>query len=339
MRRLLRDDPVPVARPRGRRPRPRAQPHRPPDADPLGLEEGQPAAPANEREGEAAGPGSRPAAPRHRGSGGRPPRVDPEAHRRRCDRRRRAGPARGTAARLRRAPRRDAGPGRTGTCGPAAWTAFCGAAMPRSSMPRTSRGSRSRSSTRPTRSTSSRRPSASGSSTARCSTTSGCYIGYAKHQRHSYYLITHGDLTGFSADEIEVLASLARYHKGGRPKLTHENWRRLDPYLQAVVEKLAAILRIADGLDRSHRQIVTGVACRVRSRRIELERERARRLRGRARRRAQEGEPLRAHLRPPRFAAGGAGRERRGRASEGPRDRLGGSPLELTPDRGPGETS
>ena len=92
----------------------------------------------------------------------------------------------------------------------------------------------------------------------------GCYIGYAKHQRHSYYLITHGDLTGFSADEIEVLASLARYHKGGRPKESHENWRRLNPYLRAVVEKLAAILRIADGLDRSHRQIVTGVSCRVR---------------------------------------------------------------------------
>ena len=46
----------------------------------------------------------------------------------------------------------------------------------------------------------------------------GCYIGYAKHQRHSYYLITHGDLTGFSADEIEVLASIARYHKGGGPE-------------------------------------------------------------------------------------------------------------------------
>jgi exopolyphosphatase/guanosine-5'-triphosphate,3'-diphosphate pyrophosphatase len=99
----------------------------------------------------------------------------------------------------------------------------------------------------------------------------GCYIGYAKHQRHSYYLITHGDLTGFSADEIEVLASLARYHKGGGPKAAHENWRRLNPYLQAVVEKLAAILRIADGLDRSHRQIVTGVSCRVRARKIELE--------------------------------------------------------------------
>jgi exopolyphosphatase/guanosine-5'-triphosphate,3'-diphosphate pyrophosphatase len=98
----------------------------------------------------------------------------------------------------------------------------------------------------------------------------GCHIGYAKHQRHSYYLITHGELTGFSSDEVEVLASIARYHKGGGPKERHENWRRLDPYLRPVVEKLAAIVRIADGLDRSHRQVVTGVECRVRSRRVEL---------------------------------------------------------------------
>ena len=53
----------------------------------------------------------------------------------------------------------------------------------------------------------------------------GCYVGHSKHQSHSYYLITHGDLTGFSADEIEVLASIARYHKGGRPRASHENWR------------------------------------------------------------------------------------------------------------------
>jgi len=98
----------------------------------------------------------------------------------------------------------------------------------------------------------------------------GCHIGYAKHQRHSYYLITHGDLTGFSTEEVEVLASIARYHKGGGPKPRHENWRRLDPYLRSVVEKLAAIVRVADGLDRSHRQLVTAVECKVRSRRADL---------------------------------------------------------------------
>jgi exopolyphosphatase / guanosine-5'-triphosphate,3'-diphosphate pyrophosphatase len=99
----------------------------------------------------------------------------------------------------------------------------------------------------------------------------GCSVGYSKHQRHSYYLITHGDLTGFSAEEIEVLGSLARYHKGGGPKERHDNWRRLNPYLRAAVEKLAGILRIADGLDRSHRQLVTSVTCRVRSGKVEVE--------------------------------------------------------------------
>ena len=99
----------------------------------------------------------------------------------------------------------------------------------------------------------------------------GCYVGYTKHQRHSYYLITHGDLTGFSSEEVEVLGSLARYHKGGRPKERHDNWRRLDPYLRAAVEKLAAILRIADGLDRSHRQLVTGVSCRLKAGKTKVE--------------------------------------------------------------------
>jgi len=99
----------------------------------------------------------------------------------------------------------------------------------------------------------------------------GCSIGFSRHQRHSYYVITHGDLTGFSADEVEVIASLARYHKGKGPKGSHENWKRLDPYLRPVVEKLVALLRIADGLDRSHRQVVADIVCRVRPRRLELD--------------------------------------------------------------------
>jgi exopolyphosphatase/guanosine-5'-triphosphate,3'-diphosphate pyrophosphatase len=99
----------------------------------------------------------------------------------------------------------------------------------------------------------------------------GYAVGRSKHNRHSYYLITHGDLTGFAAEEIEVLASIARYHRGKCPKESHENWRALDPSLRPVVEKLSAFLRIADALDRSHRQLVVGVRCRVRPRRVEFE--------------------------------------------------------------------
>ena len=99
----------------------------------------------------------------------------------------------------------------------------------------------------------------------------GCSIGFSGHQQHSYYLITHGELTGFAADEIEVIASIARYHRGKCPKESHENWQALDPILRPVVEKLSAILRIAEGLDRSHAQLVTRVTCRVRARRVEIE--------------------------------------------------------------------
>jgi exopolyphosphatase/guanosine-5'-triphosphate,3'-diphosphate pyrophosphatase len=99
----------------------------------------------------------------------------------------------------------------------------------------------------------------------------GYAVGRSKHNLHSYYLITHGELTGFAAEEIEVIASIARYHRGNCPKESHENWRALDPILQPVVGKLSALLRIADGLDRSHGQLVAEVGCRVRPRRVELE--------------------------------------------------------------------
>ncbi|MDQ5858017.1 MAG: HD domain-containing protein, partial [Acidobacteriota bacterium] len=99
----------------------------------------------------------------------------------------------------------------------------------------------------------------------------GYAVGRSKHNRHSYYLITHADLTGFAAEEIEAIASIARYHRGGLPKEAHENWKALDPTLRPVVEKLSALLRIADGLDRTHGQLVVRVKCRVRPRSVEFE--------------------------------------------------------------------
>ena len=67
------------------------------------------------------------------------------------------------------------------------------------------------------------------------------------------------------------IASIARYHRGKSPKDSHENWKALDPSVRPVVEKLSAILRIADALDRSHGQLVVDVACKVRPRRVEIE--------------------------------------------------------------------
>lgn len=98
----------------------------------------------------------------------------------------------------------------------------------------------------------------------------GATIGYARHHRHSEYLITHGGLAGFAAEEVAVIAQVARYHRKGRPKDSHEGFARLDPWLKPVVEKLAALLRIADGLDRSRRQLVRDVDVTLRRRKVVL---------------------------------------------------------------------
>jgi len=96
----------------------------------------------------------------------------------------------------------------------------------------------------------------------------GASVGPARHHKHSYYLITHGDLTGFSSEEIATIAAIARYHRGGRPKERHPEWESLDPWRRQSVEKLAAILRVADGLDRGHRQVVESVTCRLRQKKV-----------------------------------------------------------------------
>jgi exopolyphosphatase/guanosine-5'-triphosphate,3'-diphosphate pyrophosphatase len=91
----------------------------------------------------------------------------------------------------------------------------------------------------------------------------GYLINHAKHHKHAYHLIMHAELGGFSAREVELIANVARYHRRAFPKKSHENFARLDPDDQRLVRQLAGILRVADGLDRTHTQAVSGVRCEV----------------------------------------------------------------------------
>jgi exopolyphosphatase/guanosine-5'-triphosphate,3'-diphosphate pyrophosphatase len=95
----------------------------------------------------------------------------------------------------------------------------------------------------------------------------GYYINYSKHHKHSYHLIMHSDLPGFSQRELDVIANVARYHRCALPKARHRNFARLARGDQRLVRHLAAILRIADGLDRAHTQEVRAVTVRVRGQR------------------------------------------------------------------------
>jgi exopolyphosphatase/guanosine-5'-triphosphate,3'-diphosphate pyrophosphatase len=98
----------------------------------------------------------------------------------------------------------------------------------------------------------------------------GYMINHAKHHKHAYHLILHGDLQGFTQREIDVIANVARYHRKAFPRKRHENFARLDRGDRRLVRVLAGILRVADGLDRTHTQRVTGVTCEVRRGQIRL---------------------------------------------------------------------
>jgi len=91
----------------------------------------------------------------------------------------------------------------------------------------------------------------------------GMHVSDRGYHKHSYYLIRHGALRGFSDEELAVIANVARYHRKGEPDDGHENLAELTAAQRGDVEKLAAILRIAEALDRSHRQSVRDVAVRV----------------------------------------------------------------------------
>ncbi len=83
--------------------------------------------------------------------------------------------------------------------------------------------------------------------------------GALLHDRHSYYLIKNGELRGFDPQEIEIIALLARYHRQATPKKSHEGYGALKGGLRRTVRTLAAMLRLAEGLDRSHAQVVTSL--------------------------------------------------------------------------------
>jgi exopolyphosphatase / guanosine-5'-triphosphate,3'-diphosphate pyrophosphatase len=91
----------------------------------------------------------------------------------------------------------------------------------------------------------------------------GWHIAGSGHHRHSLYLILHGQLKGFTPAEIGVIANTARYHRKALPDREHEAYMALPPADRKRVRHLAALLRVADGLDRSHGGVVTDLKCRV----------------------------------------------------------------------------
>jgi len=98
----------------------------------------------------------------------------------------------------------------------------------------------------------------------------GFYIAASKHHKHAQYLVENVGLSGFTVEEIKILAQCVRYHRKATPKDTHEGFTQLGEPQRRKVRLLASILRVADGLDRTNRQIIQAVRVRIQSKDIEL---------------------------------------------------------------------
>jgi exopolyphosphatase / guanosine-5'-triphosphate,3'-diphosphate pyrophosphatase len=93
----------------------------------------------------------------------------------------------------------------------------------------------------------------------------GHHISHSSHHKHSYYLVRHAELLGYTEIEIETIANLARYHRKSGPKKKHENYRNLtSKRYRKLVDQLYPILRLAVALDRRQIGAITDIRCEYR---------------------------------------------------------------------------
>jgi exopolyphosphatase/guanosine-5'-triphosphate,3'-diphosphate pyrophosphatase len=103
----------------------------------------------------------------------------------------------------------------------------------------------------------------------------GHYVSDTSHHKHSYYLVAHSDLPGFTDTERQMIALLCRYHRKSMPAPRHTTYQAFDPDSRRAITLLTPLLRIADSLDRSHEQRVADLQVQLRNGSVTLELESA----------------------------------------------------------------
>lgn len=88
----------------------------------------------------------------------------------------------------------------------------------------------------------------------------GYHIDAKGHNKHSMKMVLENGLAGFSQTEEKIIGCICRYHRGGLPdKNEHEIYNTLDKKERKIVKKLAGILKISDGLDKSHLNLIKNI--------------------------------------------------------------------------------
>jgi exopolyphosphatase / guanosine-5'-triphosphate,3'-diphosphate pyrophosphatase len=87
----------------------------------------------------------------------------------------------------------------------------------------------------------------------------GAAVAQSAHHKHSLYIIRNAEIEGFTHRELELMANIARYHRKALPSDHHVEYMALGDEDRRLVRRLGALLRLADGLDLDHFQLVEGV--------------------------------------------------------------------------------
>ena len=88
----------------------------------------------------------------------------------------------------------------------------------------------------------------------------GQHINLSSYHKHSWYLIRHGELLGYSHIEHLMVAAIARYHRRSLPKKRHEAWQVFSKREhRRIVYEMAILLRLATSLDQRPEPVVDSI--------------------------------------------------------------------------------
>jgi exopolyphosphatase/guanosine-5'-triphosphate,3'-diphosphate pyrophosphatase len=79
----------------------------------------------------------------------------------------------------------------------------------------------------------------------------GYHVSFDAHHKHGWYLVVNSEISGFTPEEIDIIAGVVRYHRKRGPKRKDLGVRNLSREDRMTLEVLTAIVRVADALDRS----------------------------------------------------------------------------------------
>ncbi|MFI3244491.1 MAG: HD domain-containing protein [Akkermansia sp.] len=80
----------------------------------------------------------------------------------------------------------------------------------------------------------------------------GTFINPKQHHQHSQYIILNSELFGLSRLDVEIVGLLARYHRHGAPNTRKRFFAELEERDRMRVQKLSALLRVADAMESAH---------------------------------------------------------------------------------------